>query len=126
MAVELTLESGAINGEHVLNVLARLQHPARMVQDIATAMTLRQPPASDPASYDRLRQEIDFVHAAQNVVLVGEPGTGKTPWPLPWGHRSLSEASPPGRRLLSSIELVDALEKEQAQGETGQIAMRPA
>ena len=62
-AVELVLESGAINGEHVLNVLARLQHPARTVQTIATAMTLRQPPASDPARYDGLRQEVGHVDA---------------------------------------------------------------
>ena len=63
VAVELVLESGAINGEHVLNVLARLQHPARTVQTIATAMTLRQPPASDPARYDGLRQEVGHVDA---------------------------------------------------------------
>ena len=63
VAIELVLESGAVRAEHVLNVLARLQHPTPVIETVATSITLRQPPASDPARYDRLRQEVDHVGA---------------------------------------------------------------
>lgn len=63
VAIELVLESGVVRAEHVLNVLARLQHPAQVTETVATRITLRQQPASDPARYDRLRQEVDHVGA---------------------------------------------------------------
>jgi hypothetical protein len=63
VAVELVLESGTVRGDHVLNVLGRLQHPSRVVETITSAMTLRQAPASDPARYDGLRKETEHVDA---------------------------------------------------------------
>jgi hypothetical protein len=63
VAVELVLESGTVRGDHVLNVLGRLQHPSRVVETITSAMTLRHAPASDPARYDGLREEAKHVDA---------------------------------------------------------------
>lgn len=63
VAIELVLEAGVVRAEHVLNVLARLQHPTPVTETVATRITLRQQPASDPARYDRLRREVDHVGA---------------------------------------------------------------
>ncbi|HPQ26727.1 MAG TPA: IS21 family transposase [Gammaproteobacteria bacterium] len=63
VAVELVLESGPVNGEHVLNVLARLQHPERVNPTIASARRLQEPPRPDMARYDALRQEGRHVDA---------------------------------------------------------------
>ena len=67
--------------------------------------------------------EGDFVHTAQNVVLVGGPGTGKTHLATALGIEAVRRHRH-RVRFLSTIELVNALEKEQAQGKAGQIAMR--
>ena len=63
VAVELALESGLVQVEHVLNVLARLQHPTMTAEPVASRVALRQPPASDPARYDRQRTEVEHVDA---------------------------------------------------------------
>ena len=62
VAVELALESGLVRADHVLNVLGRLQHPDRTIETVASRVTLRHPPVSDPARYDALR-EADHVDA---------------------------------------------------------------
>lgn len=64
-----------------------------------------------------------FLEDAQNVVLVGGPGTGKT-------HLATAiavQASQHHRqrvRFLSTIELVNALEQEKQAGQQGRIANR--
>lgn len=58
VAVELVLESGVPNGEHVLNVLARLSSPAVRVVSIMTELTLNEEPQADPNRYDALRAAI--------------------------------------------------------------------
>ena len=64
VAVELALEgappSGRISEEHVINVLARLNAPARPA-NVATRLQVLNPPLADTARYDRLRklQEVD-------------------------------------------------------------------
>lgn len=64
-----------------------------------------------------------FLDEAQNVVLVGGPGTGKTHLATALGvqailhhHRRV--------RFFSTIELVNVLEQEQAAGKSGQMANR--
>lgn len=54
VAVELVLESGAINAEHVMNVLARLR-PERRPATVETALELTEAPQADTARYDGLR-----------------------------------------------------------------------
>ena len=59
---------------------------------------------------------------AQNVVLVGGPGTGKTHLATALGIAGLTRH---GKRvrLYSTVDLVNALEQEKAQGKAGRIAM---
>ncbi len=65
----------------------------------------------------------DFMDHAQNVVFVGGPGTGKTHLASAIGIQAIEQ---PHRRVrfFSTIELVNALEKEKQQGKAGQIASR--
>lgn len=62
VAVELVLESGAPNGEHVLNVLARLSAADVRPDVVATALTLRQEPVANLDRYEALREETFHVH----------------------------------------------------------------
>lgn len=54
VAVELALASGHLSGEHVLNVLARLQAPA-VPAPIATSLQLDEEPQANVQRYDHLR-----------------------------------------------------------------------
>lgn len=58
VAVELVLESGAVNAEHVLNVLARLTQ-ASAPPRAETALQLKEIPTTDTSRYDHLHQEVD-------------------------------------------------------------------
>lgn len=66
VAVELALESGNISGDHVLNVLARLQAPTVPVDVIATPLLLTEEPQANVQRYDHLRvnhqDEVCHVH----------------------------------------------------------------
>ena len=64
-----------------------------------------------------------FLEQAHNVVLVGGPGTGKTHLATAFGVQAIQHHR--GRvRFLQTIELVNALESEQAAGKQGQLACR--
>jgi DNA replication protein DnaC len=58
---------------------------------------------------------------AQNVVLIGGPGTGKTHAATALGVQAV-EHHRRKIRFFSTIELVNALEQEKAKGKTGQLA----
>ena len=60
---------------------------------------------------------------ADNVVLVGGPGTGKTHIATALGVQAV-EHHRKKVRFFSTVELVNALEQEKAQGRAGQIAER--
>lgn len=76
----------------------------------------------DEALVRRLH-EGEFMDSAQNIVLIGGPGTGKTHLATAIGVEAIQKA---GRRVrfLSTVEVVNALEKEKANGKAGQIAQR--
>jgi DNA replication protein DnaC len=63
----------------------------------------------------------DFTDAAHNVVLVGGPGTGKTHLATAIGVSGITRH---GKRVrfYSTVDLVNALEQEKAQGKAGRIA----
>lgn len=65
----------------------------------------------------------DFMDNAQNVVFVGGPGTGKTHLASAIGIQAIEQLHR-RVRFFSTIELVNALEKEKQQGKAGQIASR--
>ena len=58
VAVELALESGNISGDHVLNVLARLQSPVVTLTPVETSLTLREEPQANVQRYDNLRAQV--------------------------------------------------------------------
>ena len=79
--------------------------------------------AASPVDHKLVSQLADlaFTEAAQNVVLIGGPGTGKTHLATAIG---LSGITRRGRRVRfhSTVDLVNALEQEKAHGKTGRIA----
>ena len=64
----------------------------------------------------------DFTDDAHNVVLVGGPGTGKTHLATAIGVAGITRH---GKRVrfYSTVDLVNALEQEKAQGKAGRIAL---
>ena len=64
----------------------------------------------------------DFTDDAHNVVLVGGPGTGKTHLATAIGVSGITRH---GKRVrfYSTVDLVNALEQEKAQGKAGRIAL---
>ena len=68
--------------------------------------------------------DLAFTQDAQNVVLIGGPGTGKTHLATALGISGLTQY---GKRVrfYSTVDLVNALEQEKSQGRAGRIAMMP-
>ena len=75
----------------------------------------------DPALIQKLA-DLSFTEDAQNVVLIGGPGTGKTHLATALGICGLTRH---GKRVrfYSTVDLVNALEQEKAQGKAGRIAL---
>ncbi|MGB1091449.1 IS21-like element helper ATPase IstB [Ketobacter sp. GenoA1] len=65
----------------------------------------------------------EFLQDAQNLVLVGGPGTGKTHLATALGVQAIQHHRY-RVRFLSTIELVNALELEKQQGNQGRLANR--
>ena len=65
---------------------------------------------------------LSFTEDAQNVVLIGGPGTGKTHLATALGISGLTHHSK-RVRFYSTVDLVNALEHEKAKGIPGRIAM---
>jgi DNA replication protein DnaC len=66
--------------------------------------------------------DLSFTEDAQNVVLIGGPGTGKTHLATALGISGLTHHSK-RVRFYSTVDLVNALEHEKAKGIPGRIAM---
>jgi DNA replication protein DnaC len=66
--------------------------------------------------------DLAFTDDAQNAVFIGGPGTGKTHLATALGISGLTRH---GKRVrfYSTVDLVNALEQEKAQGKAGRIAM---
>lgn len=60
----------------------------------------------------------DFMDGAENVVLIGRPGTGKSHVATPLGVQAI-EHHRKRIRFFSTVELVNALEQEMVLGEAG-------
>jgi DNA replication protein DnaC len=81
--------------------------------------------ASSEANEALVRQlhRCEFLDGAQNVVLIGGPGTGKTHMATAPGVQAVEHYRKKAR-FFSTIELVNLLEQEKAQGKVGQMADR--
>jgi DNA replication protein DnaC len=66
--------------------------------------------------------DLSFTQDAQNVVLIGGPGTGKTHLATALGISGLTHHGKKVR-FYSTVDLVNALEQEKGQGKAGRIAM---
>ena len=106
----------------------------RTVRSMAYQMgAARFPTHRDLAGFDFAAAHVDealarelhqarFIDTAQNVVLIGGPGTGKTHLATALGISGLTHH---GKRVrfYSTVDLVNALEQEKAQGKAGRIAL---
>ncbi|AOX19921.1 IS21-like element helper ATPase IstB [Kozakia baliensis] len=119
----------------VLSQLLKAEIAEREVRSIAYQLkAARFPTYKDLAGFDFSSSEANealvrqlhggaFLEKADNVVLVGGPGTGKTHIATALGVQAI-EHHRKRVRFFSTVELVNALEQEKAAGKTGQIAGR--
>ena len=119
--------------DHWLGELLAAERAEREVKSLANQMKAARFPAyKDLSGFDFAASEIneatvrtlhrcEFMDGAQNIVLIGGPGTGKTHVATALGIQAI-EHHRRKVRFFSTIELVNALEQEKAKGKAGQIA----
>jgi DNA replication protein DnaC len=121
----------------ILSQILKAETAEREVRSVAYQLKVAKfPTYRDLAGFDFEHSEInealvrqlhrcEFLQQANNVVLVGGPGTGKTHLATALGVQAI-EHHHKRVRFFSTLELVNALELEKASGKTGQIAHRLA
>ncbi len=121
----------------ILSQLLKAETAEREVRSVAYQLKVARFPAyRDLAGLDFSHGEVnealvrqlhrcEFLQDANNVVLVGGPGTGKTHIATALGVQAI-EHHHRRVRFFSTVELVNALEEEKAQGKSGQMANRLA
>ena len=137
-AVDELAQQGAPAFEAAIPVLSQLlkaETAEREVRSMAYQLKAARFPAyRDLAGFDFASSEVnealvrqlhrcDFLDQTNNIVLVGGPGTGKTHIATAIGVQAI-EHHQKRVRFFSTVELVNALEQEKAQGRSGQIAGR--
>ena len=137
-AVTDLMEQGSPAFEAAIPILSQLlkaETAEREVRSVAYQLKIaRVPVYRDLAGFDFTSSEVnealvrqlhrcDFIDIADNIVLVGGPGTGKSHVATALGIQAI-EHHRKRVRFFSTVELVNALEQEKAQGKAGQIANR--
>ncbi|MFV8818434.1 IS21-like element helper ATPase IstB [Haliea sp. E17] len=127
--------SHAMDVEQVLQALLATETAEREVKSLAYQMKAARFPAHrDLAGFDFTQARVDetlvrrlhggeLMNSAQNAVLIGGPGTGKTHLATAIGVEAIQRYHR-RVRFLSTVELVNALEQEKAAGKKGQLAYR--
>lgn len=123
------------SSEVLMAELLRAEGAEREVRSLSYQMkSARFPAYRDLAGFDFAQSPVDeamiralhrgeFIQAAQNVVLVGGPGTGKTHLATALGIEAI-RSHRKRVRCFSTIELVNQLEQEKQHGKSGQMAYR--
>ena len=121
--------------EQLLGELITAEAAEREVKSLAHQMKAARFPAHrDLAGFDFTQSRVDetlirrlhageFMTMAQNVVLIGGPGTGKTHLATAMGVEAIQQHRR-RVRFLPTVELVNTLEQEKALGKQGQLAYR--
>ena len=126
-------ESGTTASKWLIEHLLQAEHTDRAMRSISHQMkAARFPIHRDLAGFDFSLSRVDeslvkqlatleFTDTAQNAVLIGGPGTGKTHLATALGVAGVTLQSK-RVRFYSTVDLVNALEQEKAQGKAGRIA----
>jgi DNA replication protein DnaC len=137
-AVDELTQQGSPAFETAIPVLSQLLKAETAEREVrSTAYQLKAacfPAYRDLAGFDFASSEInealvrqlhhcEFIDPADNIVLVGGPGTGKTHVATAIGVQAI-EHRKKRVRFFSTVELVNALEQEKAQGKAGRTANR--
>jgi DNA replication protein DnaC len=121
----------------MLDTLLKAEMAEREVRSVQYQMTTAHFPVyRDLAGFDFSQSQVnealvrtlyrcEYLSDAQNVVLVGGPGTGKTHLATALGVQAITHHHK-RVRFFSTIELVNALELEKAEGKPGKLAHRLA
>ena len=119
----------------ILSQLLKAETTEREVRSIAYQIkAARFPVYKDLSGFDFASSEVnealvrqlyrcEFIENADNVVLVGGPGTGKTHIATALGVQAV-EHHRKKVRFFGTVDLVNALEQEKTQGQSGQMADR--
>ncbi len=127
-------ETGVGASKWLIEHLLQAEHTDRHMRSVSHQMkAARLPLHRDLAGFDFTSSKVDeglvaqlatlaFTHTAQNAVLIGGPGTGKSHLATAIG---VSGITGQGKRVrfYSTLDLVNALEQEKAQGKAGRIAL---
>ena len=127
-------ESQVASSKWLIEHLLQAEHTDRAMRSISHQMKAAKFPIHrDLAGFDLAASAVDetlvsklatleFADTAQNVVFIGGPGTGKTHLATAIGVAGITKRGL-RVRFYSTVDLVNALEAEKAQGKAGRIAI---
>ena len=125
---------GVQTGEWLVSHLLQAEHTQRAFASVRHQMKAAKFPLHrDLAGFDfeaskvdqklvKQLSTLDFTDTAQNAVLIGGPGTGKTHLATAIGVAGIA-AKGKRVRFYSTVDLVNELEREKREGKAGRIAL---